>query len=75
MLTGLEHDRDSVADVVDWVAKQRMVEGFRRRHRLEPGDPRLKAIDLQYHDMRRDKCLADRVGLEKLVTDDEVGRR
>jgi proteasome accessory factor A len=72
VLTGLEHDRDSVADIVDWVAKQRMVEGFAERHRVRAGDPRLKALDLQYHDMRPDKCLADRVGLQKLVTTDEV---
>jgi proteasome accessory factor A len=72
VLTGLEHDRDSVADVVDWVAKQRMVEGFAERHRVRPGDARLKVLDLQYHDMRREKCLADRVGLQTLVTHDEV---
>jgi proteasome accessory factor A len=72
VLTGLEHDRDSVADVVDWVAKQRIVDGFAERHRVRPGDARLKALDLQYHDMRREKCLADRVGLQRLVTDDEV---
>jgi proteasome accessory factor A len=72
VLTGLEHDRDSVADVVDWVAKQRMVEGFAERHHVRPGDPRLKALDLQYHDMRPDKCLATRVGLQTMVTADEV---
>jgi Pup amidohydrolase len=72
VLTGLEHDRDSVASVVDWVAKQRLVEGFAERHQLRAGDPRLKALDLQYHDMRPDKCLARRVGLESLVTDEEV---
>jgi Pup amidohydrolase len=29
---------------------------------------KLRAIDLQYHDMRADKCLADRVGLEAIVS-------
>ena len=28
------------------------------RHDLQPGDARLKAIDLQYHDLRPDRCLA-----------------
>jgi proteasome accessory factor PafA2 len=74
ILTGLERDVDSVADVVDWVAKRRLVDGFAGRHGLPPADARLKAIDLQYHDMRPDRCLATRVGLQRLVTDDEVRR-
>ncbi len=72
VLTGLEHDRESVADVVDWVAKQRLVDGFAARHGLRRADPRLKALDLQYHDMRPEKCLADRVGLQRLIADDDV---
>ena len=43
---------------VDWVAKQRLVDGYAERHGIEPGSPRLKAIDLQYHDLRPDKGLA-----------------
>jgi proteasome accessory factor A len=72
VLTGLEHDIDSVAHVVDWVAKKRLVDGFADRHGLNPADPRLKAIDLQYHDMRAGRCLAHRVGLATLVADDDV---
>ena len=49
---------------VDWVAKQRLVDGFRDRHGLAADSSRLKAIDLQYHDLRADRCLAARVGLE-----------
>ncbi|MEX1104929.1 MAG: depupylase/deamidase Dop [Ilumatobacteraceae bacterium] len=74
VLTGLERNPDSVADVVDWVAKRRVVEGFAERHGAKPGDGRLKALDLQYHDMRPDKCLATRVGLQTLVTDAEAQR-
>jgi len=72
VLTGLEHDRDSVADVVDWVAKQRVVTGFAERHGLRKADPRLKALDLQYHDMREDRCLARRVGLQTLIDPADV---
>ena len=72
VLAGLESDRSSVASWVDWVAKERLVDGFAARHGIEPGDAKLKALDLQYHDLRPDKCLADRVGLEKLVDIDSV---
>jgi Pup amidohydrolase len=74
VLTGLEVDPDSVSDVVDWVAKKRVIDGFAERHHLRPGDARLKALDLQYHDMRPDKCLASRVGLQTLASPDAVQR-
>ena len=67
-LTGLESDRDSVAGIIDWVAKERLVRGYQERHGLSGGDVRLKALDLQYHDLRPEKSLARRVGLETIVT-------
>ena len=67
VLAGLESDPSSVAHWVDWVAKQRLVDGFAERHDLQPGAAKLKAIDLQYHDLRADRCLASRAGLETLV--------
>ncbi len=73
VLTGLESDPDSVADTVDWVAKRRLVDGFAARHDLRPAAPKLKAIDLQYHDLRPDRCLASRAGLVTLVDDADVG--
>ena len=67
VLTGLERDPDSMAHWVDWIAKRRLVDGFRERHGLADDSPKLKAIDLQYHDMRPDRCLALRVGLDTIV--------
>jgi proteasome accessory factor A len=63
-----------VADLVDWVAKERIVDGYARRHGLAAGDARLKALDLQYHDMRPDRCLADRAGLRRLAGSDDIRR-
>ncbi len=74
VLAGLEHDTDTVADVVDWVAKRRMVQGYADRHQLHSDDSRLKALDLQYHDMRADRCLALRVGLRTMVDPGDVVR-
>jgi Pup amidohydrolase len=73
-LTGLETDPMSLAQQVDWVAKLRVVSGLAERHGLAAGDARLKAIDLQYHDLRPERCLADRVGLERLVDPADVAR-
>ena len=54
------------------MAKRRLVEGYADRHGIAPGAAKLKAIDLQYHDLRADRCLASRAGLETLVTAAEV---
>lgn len=72
VLEGLEHDPLSVAHVVDWVAKKRLVDGLAERHGLEGCHAKLKAIDLQYHDMRPDRCLASRVGLETMFDEGAV---
>ena len=60
VLAGLEHDPDSVAHWVDWVAKRRLVDGYADRHGLDPANAKLKAIDLQYHDLRDERSLARR---------------
>jgi proteasome accessory factor A len=72
VLTGLETDPASVAGQVDWVAKRRVVEGYRAKHDLRWDDARLAAMDLQYHDLRPERSLAARVGLERITTDAEV---
>jgi proteasome accessory factor A len=69
VLAGLERDPAGVANWVDWVAKRRLVDGYAERHGLEPASAKLKAIDLQYHDLRRDRCLALRVGLDTMVAE------
>jgi Pup amidohydrolase len=67
LLDGVRDDRASVADRIDWVAKERLVTGYADRYRLAPTDPKLKAIDLQYHDLRPERSLAARSGLRELV--------
>jgi proteasome accessory factor PafA2 len=74
VLAGLESDPMSLADQVDWVAKYRLFDGYRSRHGLEWGDARLRAMDLQYHDLRPGTGLAGRVGLQRLTDDAEVHR-
>jgi proteasome accessory factor A len=72
VLSGLESDPTTLADQLDWVAKHRLIDGYRERHSLSWGDARLAALDLQYHDLRPERSLAARVGLERLIGDDEV---
>jgi Pup amidohydrolase len=72
VLTGLETDPTSQAHIIDWVAKKRLVDGLRERHSMSAGDSRLRVVDLQYHDLRPEKSLARRVGLETMFTDEAV---
>jgi proteasome accessory factor A len=72
VLTGLESDPMSLADQLDWVAKYRLFEGYRSRDRLGWDDTRFRALDLQYHDLRPDKSLYARLGIERLAGDAEV---
>ena len=46
---------------VDWVAKLAVLQGYRERDSLGWGDPRLKAVDLQWSDVRADRGLAHRL--------------
>ncbi|MET0902707.1 MAG: depupylase/deamidase Dop [Acidimicrobiales bacterium] len=74
VLTGLETDPMTLAGQVDWIAKHRLLDGYRQRHGLGWDDVKLAAMDLQYHDLRPDKSLAARVGLERIATDEEATR-
>ena len=72
VLTDLEADPMRLADRLDWPAKLSLMERYRDRDDLEWGDPRLAALDLQYHDLRADRSLSERLGLETLVADDDA---
>src|SRR5205085_8859153 len=76
VLTALEDDPLRLQRELDWVAKYRLLEGFRERDGLAWNDHKLRAIDLQYHDVRRDKGLYHRLAasgkVERLCTDQQV---
>ncbi len=72
VLAGLESDLSSVADRIDWVAKKRILDGYRERHDLGWDDPRLGALALQYHDMRPERSLSARAGLVRITDDAAV---
>ena len=74
VLTGLETEPEALADQLDWVAKYRLIDGYRVRHGLSWRDPKLAAMDLQYHDVRPEKSLFAKLDMERLVTDAEVER-
>jgi len=78
VLTALEDDPLSLHRELDWVAKYRVLEGYRERDSLQWNDSKLRLVDLQYHDVRRDKGLYHRLAatgkVECITDDDEVQR-
>ncbi|MEI2775689.1 MAG: depupylase/deamidase Dop [Tetrasphaera sp.] len=76
VLTKLEADPMGAAREVDWVAKLQVLEGFRQREGLEWNDPKLKAIDIQWSDVRPDKGLFNKLRaagrFTELVAEDAV---
>ena len=76
VLGALESDPLTLHRELDWVAKHRVIQAYRDRDGLEWSDPKLRAIDLQYHDVRRGKGLYYRLEaggkVERLTTDAEV---
>jgi hypothetical protein len=72
VLTALEDDPASLAGQLDWVAKHQLVDAYRERHGLRWSDPKLAALDLQYHDVRPGRSLFARLNTERLVNDEAV---
>ncbi len=72
VLAALEHDPMTLADSLDWVAKWQVVQGYQQRHGADKQDPRLAAIDLQYHDMRPEKSLFRRLPMRRILDDADV---
>jgi len=59
----------------DWAAKYRLIEAYRIRHGLALDDPRIGMLDLQYHDVRRDRGAyygLERRGMMERITDDDA---
>jgi proteasome accessory factor A len=74
ILTGLEADPMTLATKLDWVAKYRVINGYRERHDLAWTDPKLASMDLQYHDIRPERSLYARVGMERMLDPADIER-
>jgi proteasome accessory factor A len=76
ILTDLEQDPLSTADRLDWTAKLALLEGYRDRDGLTWDDPKLRLLDLQYHDVDPERGLYHRLvqagRMRRLFTDEAV---
>ncbi|MFM8907895.1 MAG: Pup--protein ligase [Actinomycetota bacterium] len=77
-IVSLENDPMKLDREIDWVIKYRIVEEFRARHKLALDDPRVQMLDLQYHDIDRNRGvfykMQSRGMVERVCTDDVINR-
>jgi len=78
VLDRLGRDPMECADELDWVAKLRLLEGYRERESLGWASPKLHLVDLQYADVRPEKGLYHRLvargSMKRILSDEEVTR-
>jgi proteasome accessory factor A len=76
VLDRLERDPREAARELDWVAKQQVLQGYIDRDGLDWTDSRLRAIDIQWSDVRPEKGIFHKLRaagrFEELVTEDVV---
>src|SRR5438105_8096601 len=75
-LTKLEVDPLALDRECDWVIKHKLVEGYRERHNLPLTHPKVALMDLQYHDVNRQRGLYYRIQargmVDRAVTDEDI---
>lgn len=75
-LTALADDPLKLDREIDWVIKYKLIENYRERHGIELNDAKVALVDLQYHDVNRERGLFYRLQkrgmVERMVTDEEI---
>jgi proteasome accessory factor A len=75
-LEGLEKDPWSLDRECDWVIKHRLIDRYRQREGLPLTHPKVALVDLQYHDVSRERGLFYRMQARDLVertcTEEEI---
>ncbi len=75
-LAAIEKDPWTLDRECDWVIKHSLIDRYRQRHNVPLTHPKVALMDLQYHDVSRDRGLFYRLqgkGLvDRMCTDDEI---
>lgn len=77
VLNKLEENPVELSRYVDWVTKYELINSYRTKKGYDWDDPRISMMDLQYHDIKRDRglyYLLEREGLvERIAKDTDIG--
>jgi len=76
VMTHLESDPFKLDTELDWVIKYNLIDAYRTKHDLPLTHAKVSLLDLQYHDIRRDRGLfyklQDRGRAERTLTDPQM---
>ncbi len=76
VLTHLKSDPFKLDREVDWVIKHKLIEAYRTRHDVGLASPQVALVDLQYHDVNRERSLfyrmQDKGMVERMTTDEAI---
>ncbi|KIE50577.1 MAG: Pup--protein ligase [Acidimicrobiaceae bacterium] len=75
-VVGLANDPLSLHRECDWVSKFHLIDRYRSKNKLDLSDPKVALIDLQFHDVNRDRGLfymLQKNGMvERICTDEDI---
>ncbi len=75
-ITGLKKDPFSLSRECDWVTKFHLIEKYKEKHGLDLADPKIGLIDLQYHDVNRQRglfyILQSNGKVERMCSDEDI---
>jgi proteasome accessory factor A len=76
VMTHLADDPFKLDRQLDWVIKHKLIEAYRERHDVGLGSPQVALLDLQYHDIQRDRSLFYRMQnrdmVERICNDEAI---
>jgi len=78
VLMKLESDPMQLSRELDWVIKKTWIDKFMDRHRLSWREPKVSLLDLQYHDIRPENGVYNRLALndqvDRIIDDETIER-
>lgn len=72
VLEKLESDLESLSTTIDWIGKRRIIDAMAQRDSLSLDHPRMRAIDLQYHDMDTRRSLFSKLKMKTLCHEQDI---
>ena len=74
-IVALENDPLKLDREIDWVIKYRIIDEYCKRHNVGLDDPRVQMLDLQYHDIDRERGIFFKMqsrGMVERLCDDKA---
>ena len=76
VLTCLKQDPMQLDREIDWVIKKNLIDSYISSRNIRWDSPKIRMLDLQYHNIRKDRGLyykfEENKMVERIVTDDEI---